>query len=106
MTMKRLLLATILAGVSVLGTLPANAFWGWSPFGWGGPWGGGPWDGPWGGGPWGSPWYGPYGGYPYGFTGVPYGWGAPVYGYPGYAYPGYAYPYPATSAQPSPTVSK
>lgn len=97
MTMKRLLLASALAGASALATLPANAFWGWNPFGWGG----GPWDGPWGGGPWGSPWYGGYpyyGGYhPYGLYGAPYGWGAPVYGYPGYAYPGYAYPYPATT---------
>ncbi|MBK5966917.1 sulfur globule protein CV3 [Thiocystis minor] len=81
MTTKRLMLAATVAGVSALGSLSANAFWGWNPFNWdNGPWGGGPW----GGGPWyGAPYGYPYGGYgyPYGGYGVPYGWGAPVHGY-------------------------
>ncbi|AHF02846.1 sulfur globule protein CV3 [Marichromatium purpuratum 984] len=91
--MKRLMLAAAVAGVSALGSMSANAFWGWSPFGmfpggWGGPWGG-PWYG-------GAPYYGyhhpyGYGAYPYhvphGAWGVPYGWGAPVYGQPYYGYP-------------------
>lgn len=59
--------------------------YGYSPYGWGGPYGGhgGPWGwgGPYGGygGPWG--WGGPYGGYgPHGYGG-PWGWGGHPGGY-------------------------
>ena len=48
MTMKRFLMAATVAVVSAASSMSANAFWGWNPFNWGGPWGGGPW----GGGPW------------------------------------------------------
>lgn len=94
--MKRLLLAATVAGVSMLGSLSAQAFWG--PFnsvfpgGWGGPWGGSPWYGY----PYGAyPYYGGYpyggypvfGGYPYGAPAYPYagGWGVPAYGWPAQA---------------------
>jgi hypothetical protein len=96
---KRLLLGAAVAGLSALGSLPANAFWGgWNPFnwfddGWGSPWG-------WGGYPWyggGYPWYGgyPYGGYGYPYGGYPPPYGGYAYPYGGYGYPygGYAYPY-------------
>ncbi len=114
MTMKRLMLAAAVTGVCALGSMSANAFWGWNPFNWGGPWDGGPW---YGGGPYGYPYGGygyPYGGYapyvgyaPYGW-GAPYAWSAPGYGYPAYGYSGYAYGYPSTTTttQPSTASSK
>lgn len=79
---SRLLLVAAVAGVTLLTSLSANAFWGpFSFMNWGNGWGDG-----WGGGPWG------WGGYPgYGWGGYPgYGWGG--WGYPGYGY-GYGYPY-------------
>jgi hypothetical protein len=91
---KRLLLAAAVAGLTALGSLPANAFFGWGgPFSWfPGGWGGSPWYG--GGYPWyggGYPWYG--GGYPWYGGGYPwYGGGYPWYGSYGYPY-GYSYPY-------------
>jgi hypothetical protein len=90
---KRLLLAASVAGVAALGSMSADAFWGWGPFGmFPGGWGGPGWGNPWGWG--GSPWYGnPYGGwgYPYGY-GSPYGWGVPAYGLPGLVAPTYTQP--------------
>jgi hypothetical protein len=84
-TSKRVLLAALVAGIAGLGSMSANAFWGWGPFGvFPGGWGGPGWGSPWGWG--GAPWYGGYpyhGGWgaPYGY-GHPYGWGVPAYGYP------------------------
>lgn len=101
-TTKRLALAAAVAAVTALGSMSANAFWGWGPFGmFPGGWGG----------PWNSPWYGgyPYGGHPYGLYGAPYSWGAPYawgaplygYGYPAYAYPAFTYPTTASSSSSS-----
>ena len=80
----------LLAGASVLATMPAQAFWG--SWGSGGPWYGGPWHG----GNWwgGYPYYGGWGGYPhYG------GWGG--YGYPFYG----AYPFTVAPAAVAPAAS-
>ncbi len=86
-TSKRVLLAALVAGIAGLGSMSANAFWGWGPFGvFPGGWGGPGWGSPWGWG--GAPWYGGYpyhGGWgaPYGYGyGHPFGWGVPAYGYP------------------------
>jgi hypothetical protein len=93
----RMILAAAVAGLSALGSLPANAFWGgWNPFNWFSD----GWDGPWHGG--GYPWYGGYpgygGGYPWyggypGYGGVYPWYGGYPYGVAAYPYGGYAYPY-------------
>jgi hypothetical protein len=99
---KRLALAAAVAGISAFASMPANAFWGWGPFGmFPGGWGG-PWNSPWYGGPYGYP-YGAYG-YPYGGYGVPYtwgaphGWGLPLYGYQPYTPYTYAAVAPASAS--------
>jgi len=83
-TSNKILLAAAVAGLTLLVSTSAGAFFG--PFSWmrSGGWGG--WD----------DWYGyPYYGYynPWGY-GHPYGWGGPYYGY-GAPFYGYGYPYPA-----------
>ena len=82
---KRVLLAAVVVGGTVLASTSAQAFWGpFSPWNWGGPgWGG-----------WAPGAYG-YPGYGYGYPGYGYGYPAYGYGYPayGYGYPAYGYPY-------------
>ena len=101
-TSKRVLLATLVAGIAGLGSMSANAFWGWGPFGvFPGGWGGPGWGSPWGWG--GAPWYGGYpyrGGWgaPYGY-GHPYGWGVPAYGYPTVVAPSASQANASTGAQ-------
>lgn len=87
---KRVLLAAVVVGGTVLVSTSVQAFWGpFSPWNWGGPgWGGPGWGG------WAPGGYG-YPGYGYGYPGYGYGYPAYGYGYPayGYGYPGYGYPY-------------
>ena len=106
--MKQILMSLgggVLAGVMLLASMPAGAWWGgdyYRPWYGGGPWYGGyPYYGGYGGYPgyWGGgyPYYGGWGGYPYRGWGYPYGgWG----GYPYYGSGWGGYPYAVAPVQP------